>query len=84
MYKRIYKKKNERDKIAKEICKNCSYRNKVEQLETKEKKLIEKLEEDIGKFNQDKKVFMTQSSQINASLISYIKEILEILKGEKE
>lgn len=54
----------------------------IQQLETREQKLIDKLEEDIEKFNRKENVFMTQSSQINASLISYINEILSIVKGE--
>lgn len=58
--------------------------DKYNQLETREQKLIDKLEEDIEKFNRKENVFMTQSSQINASLISYINEILSIVKGEKK
>lgn len=52
----------------------------IDQLETREQKLIDKLEEDIEKFNRKENVFMTQSSQINASLISYINEILSIVR----
>lgn len=47
-------------------------------------KLIDKLEEDKEKFNKNEKNFMTQSSQINASLISYINEILSIVKDNKK
>lgn len=56
----------------------------IAELETREQKLIDKLEEDIEKFNRKENVFMTQSNQINASLISYINEILSIVKGEKK
>lgn len=54
--------------------------SKIQELETREQKLIDKLEEDIEKFNRKENVFMTQSSQINASLISYINEILSIVR----
>lgn len=57
--------------------------NKVKQLETREQKLIEKLE-------GDKYIIESTYSQINGDYfmaqdkLDYIKEILSMLKGEKE
>lgn len=49
--------------------------------EAKIKQLEDKLKEDINKFSNNKnEVFMTQSSQIDASLISYCNELLNILE----
>jgi len=79
----FYRGYNERDRIAKEICKNCSYRNKVEELETKEQKLIEKLKNDSNEFRKQIKLDPTHN---NATIgaCGYAQEILNLLKGEKE
>lgn len=52
------------------------------QKDNKIKHLKDKIEKDINKFSNNKnEVFMTQSSQIDASLISYCNELLDILEG---
>lgn len=61
----------ERDKKAQQICKECKYRKKLKQLETREQKLIEKLEEDKMK-------------EFDDYTICLIESYLKILKGEKE
>lgn len=49
--------------------------------DNKIKGLKDKIKEDINKFSNNKnEVFMTQSSQIDASLISYCNELLDILE----
>lgn len=56
------------------IDEDLKYRDKIKQLK-------DKLKEDINKFSNNKnEVFMTQSSQIDASLISYCNELLDILE----
>ena len=90
----------ERDKKAQQICKECKYRKKLKQLEAREQKLIEKLEED-NKRNKKaviyyeqarrdckdkseyKKIYQNNINTLNAKR-EVRKEILEILKGEKE
>lgn len=57
-----------------EICKQCKYIKKVKHLESREQKLIEKLEE-------DKKEHTYGDIEIDATG-QYAKEILSILKGE--
>ena len=47
-----YRGYNERDKLAKKICKECKYRKKVKELETDKQKLIEKLEEKNRNINK--------------------------------
>ncbi len=57
---------------AVEICKQCKYRKKARELETKYQKLIEKLEE----------YKYTEVNDIE-NIINFYTEIKEILKGEK-
>lgn len=66
----------ERDKKAQQICKECKYRKKLKQLETREQKLIEKLEEII---DDDKMSDIEYQHKRELAL-----KISEILKGEKE
>lgn len=69
----------ERDKKAQQICKECKYRKKLKQLETKEHKIIEKLEEDIVNNN-----FKETQCLEDKGRYFFAKEILKTLKGEKE
>lgn len=78
----------ERDALAQQICKECKYKNKARELETKEQKLIEKLEEDIKKANEiieDNDYRYIQEVIDEAyERFKYANEILKILKGENE
>lgn len=76
-----YRGYNEKDKLAKEICKKCKYRKQYRELESNNKKLIEKLEEDNKKAKQG---FETTLSSYEHGIMNYTQEILEIVKGEKE
>lgn len=64
--------------------------NKVEQLEINNKKLIEKLKEDIYYANDNIKdidesnIAQVITKEIKISIRNYAQEILEIVKGEKE
>lgn len=60
---------------AMQICKQCKYIKKARELETKNQKLIEKLEEDIENFAKENR---------DGSLQDYVDEILKILKGGKQ
>ena len=90
----------ERDKKAQQICKECKYRKKLKKLETRKQKLIEKLEEDNKRNKETvtyyeqarrdckdeseyKKIYQNNINTLNAKR-EVRKEILEILKGEKE
>lgn len=66
----------QKQKEAVEICKICKYKNKVEQLETNNKKLIDKLEEDKKKWQE----FHNRVPEVP----EYIDYILPFAKGEKE
>lgn len=60
---------------AMEICKQCKYIKKVKQLELREQKLIEKLEEDTNK-----PIPLAEDMDWIRCRKEYAKEILEILK----
>ena len=62
---------------AMEICKQCKYIKKVKQLELREQKLIEKLEEDTNK-----PIPLAEDMDWIRCRKEYAKEILEILKKE--
>ncbi len=59
-------------------------KEEVEQLETKEQKLIEKLEEDINNSERGKDTNILLIKEYYKNKAEYAQEILEILKGEKE
>lgn len=66
---------------AMEICKQCKYIKKAKKLETDKQKLIEKLEECAESYytlNED------EEYERNKDVEEFAKEILKILKGEKE
>ena len=81
----------ERDKKAQQICKECKYRKKLKQLEAREQKLIEKLEDLINNkfraFFEGNTEFPDNATEMK--IVKYIKatdlkEIFKILKGEKD
>lgn len=72
---------------AMEICKQCKYIKKVKQLESREQKLIEKLEERIRYFEENDELIATSNDNYSDGtvikrFIDEFKEILEILKKE--
>lgn len=73
---------------AMEICKQCKYIKKVKQLELREQKLIEKLEEDIREETGYAKWLDSHTKRISSAVTTmisksqYAQEILEILKKE--
>ncbi len=72
---------------AVEICKQCKYRKKARELESKKQKLIEKLKKDIvniTKTMQDGKHWDDYSRCRLKAYRTKTKEILKILKGEKQ
>lgn len=79
-----YRGYNERDKLAKEICKKCKYRKEYKELKIREQKLIEKLEEDIKIFSnyEERKQMRKEQLFENDGKWFYAKEILNIVKGE--
>lgn len=76
---------------AMQICKQCKYIKKSKELETKQQKLIEKLEEDIEYYECDllriRQIGLDENDEqviTDKILIDKFKEILEMMKGENE
>lgn len=66
---------------AMEICKQCKYIKKTRELETREQKLIEKLEEDIEIARKEYQITLNDRQD---GIRAEAQEILKILKGEND